>query len=111
MIGLSVACGNGLTIWSRHHEERLAVTLEACAQPASGIDVLNKMFTRKLDDHQIFFAVGEALAHLNRLMYKGRISRSLSPEGIYLYKAREQTKKLHNRVAFFCLSAVSQCYD
>ena len=77
----------------RHHEERLAVTLAACANPASGIDVLNKMFTRKLDDHQIFFAIGEALAHLNRLMHQGRISRSLSPEGIYLYKAKERNEK------------------
>ena len=76
-----------------HHEERLAVTLEACAQPASGIDVLNKMFPRKLDDHQIFFAVGEALAHVHRLMYRGKISRSLSPDGIYLYKAREQDEQ------------------
>ena len=73
-----------------HHEERLGVTLAACADPASGIDVLNKMFTRKLDDHQIFFAIGEALAHVNRLMHRGRVSRSLNQEGIYLYKAREE---------------------
>ena len=72
-----------------HHDERLQVTLAACKQPASGIDVLKKMFPRKLDDHQIFFAIGEVLAHLHRLMHEGKIKRTLSIDGVYLYEDSE----------------------
>jgi len=70
-----------------HHDERLDVTLTACAEPATGVDVLNKLFTRKLDNHQIFFAIGEALAHVHRLMFQGRITRTLNADGVYLYEA------------------------
>lgn len=70
-----------------HHEERLEATLAACAQPATGIDVLGALFTRKLDNHQIFFAVGESLAHVHRLMAEGRIHRELGDDGVYRYSA------------------------
>lgn len=76
-----------------HHDERLETTLAACADPASGVDVLNKMFTRALDDHQIFFAIGEALAHVHRLMYEGKITRSLNPDGVYLYEAVKKSER------------------
>ncbi|MEK9725982.1 MAG: MBL fold metallo-hydrolase [Rhodospirillaceae bacterium] len=70
-----------------HHDERLEVTLAACAEPVTGVDVLNKMFTRKLDNHQIFFAIGEALSHVHRLMAQGRVERRMGADGVYRYKA------------------------
>ena len=72
---------------AEHHEERLEATLAACAEPATAIDVLGHLFTRKLDNHQIFFAVGETLAHIHRLMHQGRIRRDLAPDGAYRYTA------------------------
>ncbi len=70
-----------------HHDERLDATLEAIAEPATAIDVLNKLFTRKLDNHQIFFAIGEALAHVHYLMEQGRAAREMGADGVYRYKA------------------------
>ncbi|MEK9752912.1 MAG: MBL fold metallo-hydrolase [Rhodospirillaceae bacterium] len=72
---------------AEHHDERLEATLVACAEPATAIDVLGHLFTRKLDNHQIFFAVGETLAHIHHLMHRGRIRRDLAPDGAYRYTA------------------------
>lgn len=70
-----------------HHDERLDAALEACAGGATAIDVLNRLFTRKLDNHQIFFAIGEALAHLHYLMGQGRVQRETGPDGVYRFRA------------------------
>jgi len=58
-----------------HHRERLQETLDACAAPATAYEVMQAMFTRKLDAHQTRFAVGEAIAHLNHLVRQGRVVR------------------------------------
>ena len=71
-----------------HHDERLDATLDACIEPATAVDVLNKLFTRKLDNHQIFFAVGEALAHVHYLMGQGRVAREMGDDGVYRYQAK-----------------------
>lgn len=70
-----------------HHEERLSVTLEACRQPADVMSVTAALFRRALDKHQMMFAIGEAVAHLNRLVEQGRIGRSLE-NGVWRYRAR-----------------------
>ena len=70
-----------------HHHERLDVAQGACADPATAIDVMNNLFTRKLDNHQVFFAIGETLAHVHYLMRQGRVSRDLGADGVYRYTA------------------------
>jgi glyoxylase-like metal-dependent hydrolase (beta-lactamase superfamily II) len=70
----------------RHHEERLEMTLAACAEPASALDVLQTLFNRLLDAHQTGFALGETLAHLNYLLGQGVIRRWTAPDGTYLYR-------------------------
>jgi hypothetical protein len=45
------------------------------------------MFKRPLDSHQLFFAFGEALAHLHALWYRGELKRSLS-DGVYRFVER-----------------------
>ena len=72
---------------AKHHKKRLDLVLRACSQQASGVDILKKMFTRELDNHQVFFALGEALAHVQLLIYEGKIKRTIDANGIYLYKA------------------------
>jgi glyoxylase-like metal-dependent hydrolase (beta-lactamase superfamily II) len=64
-----------------HHEERLAKTLEACARPATVVEVIPALFDRELDSHQLGFALGEALAHLNHLVGQGRLLRRLDDDG------------------------------
>lgn len=75
-----------------HHEERLAAAAAACREPdgATAHEVLAELFPRALDPHQWGFAIGETIAHLNRLMSDGRVERVL-PKGdrnmAYRYKA------------------------
>jgi glyoxylase-like metal-dependent hydrolase (beta-lactamase superfamily II) len=65
-----------------HHEQRLAETWQACDRPKTVTEVTRIMFRRELDPHQLVFAVGEALAHLNHLTAKGRLKRSLDRQGV-----------------------------
>jgi len=65
-----------------HHRERLAEVLEACAEPASAADIVPVLFRRQLDDHQMAFAMGEAIAHLNHLLHEGRLLRRQGDDGV-----------------------------
>ncbi|MDQ8030416.1 MAG: MBL fold metallo-hydrolase [Bordetella sp.] len=65
-----------------HHAERLAEVLQACATPQSTTDIVPVMFRRKLDLHQLTFAMGEALAHLHALYFEGKLSRHTDADGI-----------------------------
>ena len=66
-----------------HHEARLAELLEACADtPRCAADVLEILFRRRLDTNQIFFAMGEAIAHLHYLHYEGRLTRAVGADGV-----------------------------
>ena len=66
-----------------HHAERLAELQAACAaSPRSAEQVLEVLFRRKLDTSQIFFAMGEAIAHLHYLQYDGRLARSVGADGV-----------------------------
>jgi glyoxylase-like metal-dependent hydrolase (beta-lactamase superfamily II) len=66
-----------------HHAERLAELQVACVQsPRAAADVLEILFKRKLDTSQIFFALGEAIAHLHYLHYDGQLARSVGADGV-----------------------------
>ena len=65
-----------------HHQERLAEVLKACAEPASAADIVPVLFRRQLDDHQMAFAMGEAIAHLNHLLHQVRLLRRQDDDGV-----------------------------
>ncbi len=65
-----------------HHEERLHVLEENCATPRSAAELLTTLFPRELDTHQTMFAMGEAIAHLNRLEHAGRLVRTQGDDGV-----------------------------
>lgn len=71
-----------------HHAERFA-ELEAAlrTQPQSAADLLPVLFRRPLDAHQMFFAMGEAIAHLHYLYYAGRARREVGADGVMRYAA------------------------
>ena len=69
-----------------HHAQRLAEVLDACTLPMSTTDILPVMFKRKLDLHQLTFAMGEALAHLHALYFEGKLARSTGEDGIIRFK-------------------------
>jgi glyoxylase-like metal-dependent hydrolase (beta-lactamase superfamily II) len=68
-----------------HHVERLAEVIAACAVPQSAADIVPIMFRRALDAHQLSFALGEALAHLHKLWYDGRLTRVAGADGVLLF--------------------------
>ena len=69
-----------------HHGERLDVTFEACAKPATGQEVMKALFTRELDVFQTRFAIGETVAHINNLLHKGILQRNLDENGQFRYE-------------------------
>ena len=70
---------------AHHHDDRLEETFEVCQTPSTGYQMLKALFTRELDEHQTFFALGESLAHLHFLMGQGRVKRELNEEGVYVF--------------------------
>ncbi len=68
-----------------HHRLRLSELQEACDTPKAAADVLATLFRRNLDTHQLFFAMGEAMAHLHFLHYEGRLERSVGVDGVVRY--------------------------
>ncbi|MBV8889826.1 MAG: MBL fold metallo-hydrolase [Alphaproteobacteria bacterium] len=65
-----------------HHQERCAEVLQACAAPKTAAEMVPVMFRRKLDGHQMAFALGEALAHLHFLVGTGELRRRREPDGV-----------------------------
>ncbi len=72
----------------RHHDERLAEVIAACAQPQTAAELLPVLFRRELDSHQIFFAMGESIAHLHFLWHQGRLQRIEDDGGLIRFGAR-----------------------
>ena len=61
-----------------HHAERLVALLAACDRPVTAFEILPVLFKRALDEHQMGFAMGEAIAHLHYLLADGRVTREES---------------------------------
>ena len=69
-----------------HHRERLAEVLEICSKtPCSAFEILPVLFKRKLDLHQMTFAMGESIAHLHALWFEGRLHRMRQADGIFRF--------------------------
>ena len=64
-----------------HHALRLAELEAAASHEVTAADVLPVLFRRPLDLQQRFFAMGEAIAHLNHLWHAGRLERRQCPDG------------------------------
>jgi glyoxylase-like metal-dependent hydrolase (beta-lactamase superfamily II) len=64
-----------------HHAARLAELEAAAAVPRTAAELVPVLFRRKLDLQQRFFAMGEAIAHLNYLWHAGRLARTIAVDG------------------------------
>lgn len=73
-----------------HHAARLAELEEALAdarRPMSAGEIVPVLFRRPLDLQQRFFATGEAIAHLNHLWHRKRITRVVGDGGAVRFSA------------------------
>jgi glyoxylase-like metal-dependent hydrolase (beta-lactamase superfamily II) len=70
---------------AEHHRLRLAELEAACDAPRSAADLVPVLFRRELDGHQMFFAMGESMAHLHYLLAQGRLLRLPPQDGVLRY--------------------------
>lgn len=68
----------------KHHEERLDQTLDCINEPATAYDICKKLFRNDLTVHEIRFALGETLAHLEYLRNVGECGRT-NENGRWVY--------------------------
>ncbi len=73
----------------KHHEQALIRLHEYCFQPKRSTDVYPVLFRRTINDGNRSMAVGESIAHLNCLMSRGLMERSLNEAGQYIYRSVE----------------------
>jgi len=64
-----------------HHAARLAELEAAAGAPCTAAELVPVLFRRQLDIQQRFFAMGEAIAHLNYLWHAGRLARTIAVDG------------------------------
>jgi len=64
-----------------HHAARLAELEAAADEPRTAAELVPVLFRRELDLQQRFFAMGEAIAHLNYLWHAGRFTRTIDANG------------------------------
>ena len=73
-----------------HHAARLAelvAAIDGATGPICAADVVPVLFRRELDLQQRYFAMGEAVAHLNHLWRAGRIARHVATEGTVSFES------------------------
>jgi glyoxylase-like metal-dependent hydrolase (beta-lactamase superfamily II) len=71
---------------ARHHDERLQLILRATDGETNAAQLIDVLFQRALDGHQMGFAMGEAIAHLNHLVARGRMVRVRGSDGVIRFR-------------------------
>lgn len=65
-----------------HHEDRMNELFAAVVEaPKTAAELIPTLFRRKLDNHQLFFAIAEAVAHVNHGWRIGRLTREVGTDG------------------------------
>lgn len=74
-----------------HHEDRLLMLEEHCAEPRCAHDLLPVLFKRELDPWQRMMALGECIAHLHLLVHQSRMVRERSEAGHWVFRSIDPT--------------------
>ena len=74
---------------AEHHHEHLANLKAFCTQGKTIKECLPVLFKRELNEHNMFFAIAEALAHLNYLYFEGEVTRETNEDGHYVFTLME----------------------
>jgi glyoxylase-like metal-dependent hydrolase (beta-lactamase superfamily II) len=73
-----------------HHAARLVELEAAAVRPRTAGELVPVLFRRQLDVQQRFFAMGEAIAHLNHLWHAGRLDRTIAADGTIRFGRAER---------------------
>ncbi|MBV9860492.1 MAG: MBL fold metallo-hydrolase [Alphaproteobacteria bacterium] len=69
-----------------HHAARCDEIVAGCERPHSAAELVPLLFRRPLDSHQMVFALGEALAHLNYLAAAGELVSERGDDGVERFR-------------------------
>jgi glyoxylase-like metal-dependent hydrolase (beta-lactamase superfamily II) len=69
------------------HESNMAKLLALCAAPKRAVDVFPALFRSRITSGNFGMATGESLAHLNCLIYRGKIMKRADENGVDWYEA------------------------
>jgi len=76
-----------LTQLIENHEGALGrIETEMCRRPVTAADTFDAIFKRPIGAGEYGLALGEAVAHMNRLHRAGRATREPRPDGAWLYR-------------------------
>lgn len=70
------------------HETGLQKLRQFCREPRRAVDVFPALFKSKITDSSLMMATGEAISHLNYLLYEGDISINSDTNGVRWYQSR-----------------------
>ncbi len=71
-----------------HHRQRCGQIADACRTRALSVaEMLPRVFTRELDEHQTGFAFGEVLAHVNHMLSLGELLAESDAQGRDRFRA------------------------
>lgn len=73
---------------AENHEGALSRLLEHLGEPQVAAECFLPVFKRRIDGPEYGMALVEAVAHLNCLLARGQVSRSLSAAGAWLWQRR-----------------------
>jgi glyoxylase-like metal-dependent hydrolase (beta-lactamase superfamily II) len=77
----------------RHHAERIEEVVAACDTPKCAVELVPVLFHRKLDQRQMGFAIGEAMAHLQYAVTLGRLAREERGDGAWVYAQKGPARR------------------
>ena len=73
----------------QEHEAGLDKLRVFCRQPQRAIDVFPALFKSKITNNNLIMAAGEAIAHLNYLLYEGELELGMAEDGVRWYQSRQ----------------------
>jgi glyoxylase-like metal-dependent hydrolase (beta-lactamase superfamily II) len=76
------------------HERDLQSLFEYLVEPQRAVDCFPALFKREIDGDSLGMATGEAMAHLNCLLGRRRITRSRDADGVYWYQQIAATAQI-----------------
>lgn len=69
------------------HEEGMAKLFDLCREPKRAVEVFPALFRSRITAGNLGMATGESLAHLNCMMSRGEMTRSVAGDGTWLYRS------------------------